>query len=264
MAPAQLELKMVHKHVPRGLSSERCRDEAIIPTCMKLSFHKNNHKTKNILKRASLALTREAIQDSRRDIDKVNSELLKLYLTLSNKVHPIMWNIFDKLTNFRSETDADLTKKKQIKKFEKLILQQRPKNKELPTTESSNLVYNFSNLTLDEATNSVLSKGFNFAIAPTRIPIENIISEVETTITKLPSETAEIIRQDVSQILRTAKIKNAKGNGEFSEKGNLECRTTSGSYKCSIPYSTLKDRLNANNACTAQLGRNPIFSSEQE
>ncbi|XP_072377911.1 uncharacterized protein [Diabrotica undecimpunctata] len=187
---------------------------------MKLSFHKNNHKTKNILKRASLALTREAIQDSRRDIDKVNSELLKLYLTLSNKVHPIMWNIFDKLTNFRSETDADLTKKKQIKKFEKLILQQRPKNKELPTTESSNLVYNFSNLTLDEATNSVLSKGFNFAIAPTRIPIENIISEVETTITKLPSETAEIIRQDVSQILRTAKP--PKKNLTYEEKKALK------------------------------------------
>ncbi|XP_072378558.1 uncharacterized protein [Diabrotica undecimpunctata] len=155
------------------------------------------YKTKNILKRASLALTK-AIQDSRRDIDKVNSELLKLYLTLSNKVHPTLWNIFDKLTNFRSETDADLTKEKHIKKFEKMILQQRPKNKEVPTTESSNLVYNFSNLTLDEAINSVLFKGFNFAIALRRIPVKNIISEVETTITKLPSETAEIIRQDLS------------------------------------------------------------------
>ncbi|XP_050519058.1 uncharacterized protein LOC126893149 [Diabrotica virgifera virgifera] len=31
-----------------------------------------------------------------------------------------------------------------------------------------------------------------------------------------------------------------------------------------IPYSTLKDRLNTNTACAAQLGRHPIFSTEQE
>ncbi|XP_072401183.1 uncharacterized protein [Diabrotica undecimpunctata] len=172
---------------------------------MKLTFHKKTYKTKNILRRASFALIREAIHDTRRDIDKVNSELLELHLVLSNSLHPILWNTLETLSNFRAETNADLTKIKQLKKFNSLTAEQRPRKKETPPTETHKLVYNFSNLELNEATTSVLSKGFNFAVAPARIPVENIISEVESSITNIPPETAEIIRQDVSQILRTAK-----------------------------------------------------------
>ncbi|XP_072401602.1 uncharacterized protein [Diabrotica undecimpunctata] len=170
---------------------------------MKLSFHKKNQKTKNILRRASLALIRESIHDTRREIDQINSRLLKLHLILGNTLHPVLWNILDTLSNFRAETNADLTKTKQIKKFERLSLEQQPR--ETPQQDTCKLVYNFSNFTLDEATKSVLSKGFNFAVAPARIPIENIICEVESSITNIPSDTAETIRQDVSRILRTAK-----------------------------------------------------------
>ncbi|XP_072384331.1 uncharacterized protein [Diabrotica undecimpunctata] len=169
---------------------------------MKLSFHKKNQKTKNILRRASLALIRESIHDTRREIDQINSRLLKLHLILGNTLHPVLWNILDTLSNFRTETNADLTKTKQIKKFERLSLEQQPI--ETPQQDTCKLVYNFSNFRLDEATKSVLSKGFNFAVAPARIPIENIC-EVESSITNIPSDTAETIRQDVSRILRTAK-----------------------------------------------------------
>ncbi|XP_072395251.1 uncharacterized protein [Diabrotica undecimpunctata] len=197
-------INSIHPKIKFTMELEkRCRDEKVIPKSMKLSFHKKNQKTKNILRRASLALIRESIHDTRREIDQINSRLLKLHLILGNTLHPVLWNILDTLSNFRAETNADLTKTKQIKKFERLSLEQHPR--ETPQQDTCKLVYNFSNFTLDEATKSVLSKGFNFAVAPARIPIENIICEVESSITNIPSDTAETIRQDVSRILRTAK-----------------------------------------------------------
>ena len=52
---------------------------------------------------------------------------------------------------------------------------------------------------------SVLSKGFNFAIAPARIPTEEIICGVEASITYLNKNEAETVRQEVTRVLRTAR-----------------------------------------------------------
>ena len=68
-----------------------------------------------------------------------------------------------------------------------------------------NTVYNLSNHQLSEAEKNVLSKGFNFAIAPKTIPKEEIISSIEASLTTVNQTIAEQIRQDVSKILRTSK-----------------------------------------------------------
>lgn len=67
------------------------------------------------------------------------------------------------------------------------------------------MVYNLSSHALSEDAINSLAKGFNFAIAPTRIPVESIICGVESAVSNLDTNSAEAIRQDVSQILRTAR-----------------------------------------------------------
>ena len=67
------------------------------------------------------------------------------------------------------------------------------------------VVVNVWNQNLDDATISVLKKGFNFAVAPNRISTEDIISGMEAAIRRLPAEMAEVIRQDTSHIITTSK-----------------------------------------------------------
>jgi len=52
---------------------------------------------------------------------------------------------------------------------------------------------------------SALAKGPNFAVAPNKIPKEEIISQIESSIYRLPSEQADNIRTQVANILRKTK-----------------------------------------------------------
>ncbi|MCY6525048.1 hypothetical protein, partial [Actinobacillus pleuropneumoniae] len=64
---------------------------------------------------------------------------------------------------------------------------------------------NLSDFTLDHAAESILKKGLNFAITPNKIPVEEVISNIEVAIKNLDIEKSEEIRQDIVKILRTAK-----------------------------------------------------------
>jgi len=51
----------------------------------------------------------------------------------------------------------------------------------------------------------LLEKGLNFAVSPAKIPITDIISNIEVIIKNTNQITAKEIRQDVSKILRNAR-----------------------------------------------------------
>jgi hypothetical protein len=53
-----------------------------------------------------------------------------------------------------------------------------------------------SNKPLDDGLQSALQKGLNFAISPTKLPIEDIVTGVEKSVHSLPVETAEEIREE--------------------------------------------------------------------
>uniref|UniRef100_A0A6P7H3L0 Uncharacterized protein LOC114346573 n=1 Tax=Diabrotica virgifera virgifera TaxID=50390 RepID=A0A6P7H3L0_DIAVI len=80
--------------------------------------------------------------------------------------------------------------------------QQLPKPRTLkPTT----VVHNFSDTSISTVATQALAKGFNYSVTPSHIPIETIICQTEEAISHLPSEDAEIVRQDVARILRNSK-----------------------------------------------------------
>ena len=66
-------------------------------------------------------------------------------------------------------------------------------------------VVNMSSAEINPATISVLEKGLNFAVAHTKIPINDIICNIENTVSRLPKDTAELIRQESAAMLRRSK-----------------------------------------------------------
>lgn len=90
---------------------------------------------------------------------------------------------------------------------------------------------------LDDNLKLLLEKGLNFAISPAKIPIYDIINNIEVSIKNNDQNKAEEIRQDVSRILRNARpppsniskeeaiaLKNIKNNKNIiilkADKGN--------------------------------------------
>jgi hypothetical protein len=65
-------------------------------------------------------------------------------------------------------------------------------------------VENLRDKSLDGATNSVLSKGLNFAVSSLVLPIEDILGGVKD-ISKLPVEVAEDVREETPRILKVSK-----------------------------------------------------------
>ncbi|XP_050516295.1 uncharacterized protein LOC126891156 [Diabrotica virgifera virgifera] len=117
-------------------------------------------------------------------------------------VHPILWDSFDRintqtaLNTFESKTET------QKRKLAHLITQQLPKPRTLkPTT----VVHNFSDTPISTIATQALAKGFNYSVTPSHTPIETIICQTEEAISHLPSEDAEIVRQDVARVLRNSK-----------------------------------------------------------
>ncbi|GLV46463.1 hypothetical protein CBL_20796 [Carabus blaptoides fortunei] len=115
-------------------------------------------------------------------------------------------------------------------------------------TSQPKVVYNLSDEALDKDTAEVLTKGFNFAVAPLRIPVEEIVCSVESAIQKLEKDTAETIRQEVSRVLRRAKppkkniskeeytaLKKLRDNQNIivlpADKGNATVMVNSADYK---------------------------------
>jgi hypothetical protein len=66
-------------------------------------------------------------------------------------------------------------------------------------------VVNLSNKSFDEDLHSALQKGLNFAISPTSLPIEDIITGVEKDVQSLPVKTAEEIRKEIARIIKSSK-----------------------------------------------------------
>ncbi|KAK9722567.1 hypothetical protein QE152_g19605 [Popillia japonica] len=108
------------------------------------------------------------IHETRRKLNDTDMKLLRIYLKLSNVIHPLLWYKIDILATFRAENDTTIRTDRQKHKIENLRKKQhvRTDNKKLQ------VVHNLSDMTLSRAAMDVLAKGFNFAISPAHIPVD--------------------------------------------------------------------------------------------
>ncbi|XP_026747573.1 uncharacterized protein LOC113508689 [Trichoplusia ni] len=121
-----------------------------------------------------------------------------------------MWTVLDAMTHSRAENIGTQTAKRQEHKLTNLIKHIYPHKSLKVATKSTEAVtvVNLSSKELSEDTVSVLSRGLNFAPTPRRIPVEDIITNIENTIfrNKIPHGDADCLRQDVSTLLRKSPL----------------------------------------------------------
>ena len=77
-----------------------------------------------------------------------------------------------------------------VQKFDRLYDKQHA----FPPPPPGNVIVNLTDYKLDDPTISILTKGLDYAIAPKRIPVEDIIVQVESAIKPLSAEQSELIR----------------------------------------------------------------------
>ena len=187
---------------------KRCRDQHIIPVCFQLRFHIKTSTTQKILKKASVALLRNSINRTCFDLDCVSLQLYHLHLELSSVLHPTTFQKLDHFAALRAEDQADKVTQKQVKKFDNLSKHQKSPVviASVKKLDPNTVVRNFSSHILSKPEQDVLSKGFNFAVTPNRLPTESIICGVEAALIGLPKAKAEQIRQDTARILSKSKL----------------------------------------------------------
>ncbi|KAK5650122.1 hypothetical protein RI129_001151 [Pyrocoelia pectoralis] len=81
-------------------------------------------------------------------------------------------------------------------------------------------VHNLSNIIINKDTMDILEKGFNYAVTPTSIPTENIITNVEIALKDVNDHAADKIRLEVAHILKNAHL--PKQNITKAQKSHLK------------------------------------------
>ncbi|XP_046383788.1 uncharacterized protein LOC124154233 [Ischnura elegans] len=251
---------------------QRCRDTNTLPTCVEVKHHLNTYAAKKILRHTSEALLRERIHHKRLELHLCSEELYRIHLELGATLTATDWEKIDKIS-FESSRALETThRESQIKKYEKLNSRQHPKLESGPDKDRS--IVNLTDLHIDDATTSVLATGLNFAITPRDIPREEIITEVETGIRKLPRLVADEIREDVARVLRNAKppkpnmtagertaLKALRENQDIlilpADKGNATVLMEKEEYQKKIS-ELLSDTI------YRKLGKNPMAKAERE
>ncbi|PNF41399.1 hypothetical protein B7P43_G14428 [Cryptotermes secundus] len=143
-------------------------------------------------------MLRERIHQTRRELDAVSRELIKLHLLVARVLSADDWDLIDRITTQKAVNIGDQARARQCKKFINLQKTQHPPQ----LHENKKTVVNLSGVPLEEAAYSALSKGLNFAVAPSSIPVKDILCGVEKAVMVLPEETAEEIRQETVRILK--------------------------------------------------------------
>ena len=193
----------------------RCRDSSLIPKFLRVKRVFNSTHSQRIYNRTEKALLRERIHQNRRDLAHTDQELLTLSLRMGNSMHWSHWDKIDRLTAETSETTFIISTNRQKKKFDNL--QNFKSVPAVPATpDMSRTVINLTERELTSEETSVLSKGGNFSITPDKVPVEDIIANVESGIRALPRDVAEEIRIETFRILRNAKT--PKSNITTKEK----------------------------------------------
>ena len=91
-------------------------------------------------------------------------------------------------------------------KFKQFCSNNAQKPKTAGHIERKSNVVNLSHVSLNDSDTKVLEYGLNFPIAPSRIPLKELMCSIENAVTNLSEESADEARQECAMILRHAKL----------------------------------------------------------
>ncbi|XP_028394526.1 uncharacterized protein LOC114518725 [Dendronephthya gigantea] len=184
---------------------KRCRDNEVVPKGLRMfnCFH-TKHAGK-ILKKAELALLRERIAWTRKQLSGVDDNIAtlteELWLTFEEEHFAVAKRMID-ASFTRTFNKARST---QIAKYTRLT-SERSKDKrrqeDLAVDTLRRTVVNQSARKLMPVEEEVLALGLNFAVVPHKIPKEEIVQHLEPKLNHLRDDIASNIRVKVTEVLR--------------------------------------------------------------
>lgn len=121
-----------------------------------------------LLHHTGLAVVRECVHYTRRELHNVSWNSLWLHLKVAAILSIMDWEKIDRSWTAQVEMSVRRTSQWSIKKFEKLV----GLTHLVPPLDATQAVINLSSKYLDSATTLVLAKRLNFAIDPWRLPIK--------------------------------------------------------------------------------------------
>lgn len=204
------ELEHLRKKRARILSSiaflKRCRNVGVTPVCVRITPKPHIWKSASVLRDASDKLLRNLIRSHRFHLSELSVQLYSVHLELAKVLCANLFTLCDAISFEQGQRELELCTAQQVKKFDRLLAKKRVEQR--PADVNKECVVNLSSHSLQEEEVAILSKGMNFAITPRRIPVEEIIGNIEECMVRerIPKGTADEIRQDAAVILRRAKL----------------------------------------------------------
>jgi hypothetical protein len=113
---------------------------------------------------------------------KTSQKLFKLHLKLDSSIHVDLWMTFDAATYLKVNRFWLSTTTWKQSKFMNLAHIQNWGNDVNKHISERKTVVNLSSHVLDAPSCNILEKGLNFAVVPKKIPLKDIISNVEDVI----------------------------------------------------------------------------------
>ena len=177
----------------------RCRNHQIVPRGLTVKLPTSISNTSNIASKASFALLRRVIRNTRSKKVWISEEIDTYSKQLREVLTDHQWQQVKEWCKTAASKVARESKARQINKYNRLYWQKYGRG-----VNPDKVVHNASDRTLTEDEKRVLSLGLNFAVTPKTIPTKNIIAATESTARRVDSQTAEKLRANVSRILQTS------------------------------------------------------------
>ncbi|XP_071505303.1 uncharacterized protein [Diadema antillarum] len=179
----------------------RCIKNSVIPKDLRVHPPVPTKKARLIAINTSRRFLRERIRLTRVTIKSIRSEIdsctTRIRTTLAEEYHTGVLEHSDKVYRIVFEKCKAHPQSKYLKLCD-------PATNIPLSSVSDSWVVTLSKRKLSSAEKALLSKGPNFAVAPTRVPATEIIAKVESSVRTLSAETVGSVRREVSAVLATA------------------------------------------------------------
>ena len=163
----------------------------------------NSQEGRDIANRASRRFLMARIAQNARTVRNLELDLLFQRRQLQFHLHPPDTEAMEMIRerSFREKTTK--CKERQKRKFDKLL--NRGTGDVRARRSKDKWVVNLSSRPLSTAEESVLAKGLNFAPAPRRIPVPDIVAAVEGGLSRIGSAAAQLARTRITGCLAKAR-----------------------------------------------------------
>ena len=149
------------------------------------------------------------IRQSEYTINKLKEKETQLKASLFAVVNITVQREIEKLMEHAYNKVAEETKRRQQHKFNCLVekcRKQETPGQPMEEIDTSRWVINNSKRILSTHESSVLKKGLNFAITPTKLPVNDIIAQTEKAARKLSPMAADSLRSEVVKVVKNTKL----------------------------------------------------------